>query len=227
MTGHVVTAAAGAAGLLAALAVLVLPARSEQAARRLLVSEPPNPGGVPRDLDVADLAEQLAAAFRAGLPPMRAWEVLAERPGSFASLADAVSRRVGLGMPAGWSLWQAAGPGRSAVAPLAVAFDLCERSGAPAAEVLVGLAAGLRAEAAAATEARIALAAPKATATVMSLLPVAGLGLGALLGVDTVRVLLGTPPGHACLVLGAAAWVTGRWWIRRLVAAAQPAGDDG
>jgi tight adherence protein B len=226
MTGHHVTAAAGAAGVLAALAVLVLPARSGQAARRLIVPASPNPRRVPPDLDVADLAEQLAAAFRAGLPPVRAWEVLSGRPGPFASLADAVSRRIGLGMPGGRSLWQAAGPGLSAVVPLAVALDLCERSGAPTAEVLEGLAAGLRAEAAAATEARIALAAPKATATVMSLLPIAGLGLGALLGVDTVHVLLATAPGHACLVLGTAAWATGRWWIRRLVAAAQLDGDD-
>jgi tight adherence protein B len=109
--------------------------------------------------------------------------------------------------------------------PLAAALDVCERSGAPTADVLERLAAGLRAEAAAATEARIALAAPRATAGVLSLLPVAGLGLGALLGVDTVRVLVSTPAGHACLVLGIAAWAAGRWWASRLVASARSAGN--
>ena len=249
MTGLSLGGAAGAAGAFAALALLMLPSRREQARRRLRAWHAP--GGardVPvipslhfrgrarvrptargrglHDVEAAELAEQLAAAFRAGLPPVRAWEILAGRPGPFAVLADAVARRVGLGIPGGRSLWQAAGPGGTGTVPLAAAADLCERSGAPTADVLEGVAAGLRAEAAAASEARIALAAPRATATVMSLLPIAGLGLAAFLGVDTLHVLLTTAPGHACLALGAMAWALGRWWIRRLVTAAQQAGDD-
>jgi hypothetical protein len=60
---------------------------------------------------------------------------------------------------------------------------------------------------------------------VMSVLPVAGLALGALLGVDTLHVLLVTGPGHLCLLSGAGAWAAGRWWIRRLVRTAEAAGD--
>jgi tight adherence protein B len=164
-------------------------------------------------------------AGAAGDWPLRAWELLAGRPGPFAPLAGAVAARIALGLPVGSSLGQAAGSTAGAVAPLAAALDLCERSGAPTAEVLEGLAAGLRAEAAASTDTRIALAAPKATATVMSVLPVAGLGLGALLGVDSVQVLAGTAAGHACLLIGGGLWVAGWWWIRRLVRAAQRAGD--
>jgi tight adherence protein B len=245
MSGPELGSAAGAAGAFAALALLMLPSRGEQARSRLRgwgsssgagagsrvlrLPARARPSGWGRGwetLEVADLAEQLAAAFRAGLPPVRAWEILAGRPGTFAVLADAVARRIGVGMPSGRSLWQAAGPERLGIVPLAAAVDLCERSGAPTADVLEGLAAGLRAEAAAASDARIALAAPRATATVMSVLPIAGLGLAALLGVDTVHVLLATAPGHACLVLGGMAWALGWWWIRRLVAAAQQAGDD-
>jgi tight adherence protein B len=59
----------------------------------------------------------------------------------------------------------------------------------------------------------------------MTLLPLAGLGLGALLGVDTLHVLLATPAGHACLLIGGLLWAGGRWWIRRLVSSAQSAGD--
>jgi tight adherence protein B len=211
-------------GVLVALGLALLTARGGPPADRLARFRPRGSpaAGVP---DVADLAEHLAAAFRAGLPPSRTWPVLAARPGPHAGVAAAVAVRTDLGLPGGRSVLGSAGRHAAAVVPLAAALDLCERSGAPTADVLERLAAGLRAEAAAASDARIALAAPRATATVMSVLPVAGLGLGALLGVDTVHVLVGTAAGHACLVLGAAAWAVGRWWIRRLVTAAGSAGD--
>jgi len=237
------------AGALVALAVLAVPASWERSRRRLdrlralsasrrsaaaaapaaaagrISSTGPAGPAADRTLDVADLAEHLAAAFRAGLPPSRTWALLAARPGPFAPLAAAVAQRLQLGVPGGRALWQSAARGRAAAVPLAAALDLCERSGAPTAEVLDGLAAGLRAEEAAAAETRIALAAPKATAAVMSVLPVAGLGLGALLGVDTLHVLLVTGPGHLCLLSGAVAWAAGRWWVRRLVRTAEAAGD--
>lgn len=217
--------AAVVAGVLVALAVVVSPPRGGRARDRVVRLEPAASAGNAQVADPAELADQLAAAFRAGLPPSRTWALLAARPGPFAALAGAVAVHSELGMPGGRSLLRSAGRHRAAVVPLAAALHLCERSGAPTADVLERLAAGLRAEAGAATDARIALAAPKATAGVLSLLPVAGLGLGALLGVDTVQVLVSTPAGHACLVLGAAAWAAGRWWTRRLVASAQAGGD--
>jgi tight adherence protein B len=207
-------------GVLVAFAVALLPPRGRPARERARRLRPPRPTGVGPVPDEAELAEHLAAAFRAGLPPARTWALLAARPGPFAGLAAAVALRTELGLPGGRSLLRSAGGRGAALVPLAAALDLCERSGAPTADVLERLAAGLRAEAAAATDARIALAAPKATAGVLSLLPVAGLGLGALLGVDTVHVLVSTAAGHACLLTGAAAWAAGRWWVRRLVVSA-------
>jgi tight adherence protein B len=219
-----VSGAAVAAGVLLALAVAALPPPARRARDRAVQLRPAGTaaGAAP---DPAELAEHLAAAFRAGLPPSRTWALLAGRPGPFAGLAASVAVRTELGLPGGRSLLRSTGRRGVAVVPLAAALDLCERSGAPTADVLERLAAGLRAEAAAETDARIALAAPRATANVMSLLPLAGLGLGALLGVDTLHVLLTTAAGHACLVLGAGAWTAGRWWIRRLVTAARSAGD--
>jgi len=213
------------AGALVALAVVTLPTRGRRARDRVVRLEPPRSAGNGQVPDPAELAEHLAAAFRAGLPPSRTWALLATRPGPFAGFAAAVAMHTELGLPSGRTLLRSARRHRGAVVPLAAALHLCERSGAPTADVLERLAAGLRAEAGAATDARIALAAPKATAGVLSLLPVAGLGLGALLGVDTVHVLVWTPAGRACLILGATAWAAGRWWIRRLVASAESAGD--
>ena len=177
--------------------------------------------------DAAELADHLAGGFRAGLPPARVWLLLAARPGPFAALAGAVAVRSELGLAGGRALWESAGPPRREdLVTVAAVLDLCERSGAPAADVLDALAGGLRAESAAATEVRIALEAPAATARVMSLLPLAGLALGALLGIDTLHVLVSTSAGHACLVAGAAAWASGRWWISRLVTTAQHPPDD-
>ena len=62
-----------------------------------------------------------------------------------------------------------------------------------------------------------ALAAPRATATLLGVLPLGGVALGELVGVDPVAVLIGTPLGRVALVLGLAATWGGRVWMRRLV----------
>ena len=86
--------------------------------------------------------------------------------------------------------------------------------------MLAGLARSLRAQESARQDREVALAAPRATATVMGLLPVAGAALGLLLGVNPAAVLLFTPVGRLCLVMGLALWTLGRWWMQRLVGAA-------
>jgi tight adherence protein B len=50
----------------------------------------------------------------------------------------------------------------------------------------------------------------------LALLPVAGLGLGGLLGAGPVTVLLTTPVGVACLVLGVLLDLLGLWWTARI-----------
>jgi tight adherence protein B len=109
---------------------------------------------------------------------------------------------------------------RAHLACLAVALDGCEQAGAPLAPSLEGLAGALRAHEEARRDRETALAAPRATATLMTALPGVGLLLGAALGADPLPVLFGTPVGRAALLLGATFWLAGRWWIRRLVAVA-------
>jgi tight adherence protein B len=220
------------AGLLAALAVLVVPRRGARGEQRLhLRASPPRrpgsahpaPGRGRADdtLAVAVLAELVAAVARAGLSPARTWRLVSERSGPFATTAVAASLWAEAGLPAGAALVRASpgGPGHAVVA-LSVALDVCDRAGAPTADVLDGLARSLRAQEAARQDREVALAAPRATGTVMSVLPVAGLALGALLGADPLAVLLATAPGRVCLVAGAGLWSAGRWWTGRLVAAA-------
>ncbi|NAZ88777.1 hypothetical protein GTR00_22180 [Kineococcus sp. T90] len=99
-----------------------------------------------------------------------------------------------------------------------------ERTGAPAAEALERCAAGLRAEADARAAVRAATAGARVSARTVSLLPLAGLALGAALGAPPWEALLGSAAGRACALGGGALLLVGRWWSARLVRAATAAG---
>jgi tight adherence protein B len=112
------------------------------------------------------------------------------------------------------------GPGVEALSWLAATAEVVRRSGAPAAAIFDGVGAGLLAQIAESDEREVALAGPRTTARVLAALPLIGLLLGAVLGVNTVSVLLGTGPGLACSALGAGFWWLGRLWTAHLVRAA-------
>ncbi|WP_415857290.1 type II secretion system F family protein, partial [Sinomonas sp. G460-2] len=103
---------------------------------------------------------------------------------------------------------------------VAACIEVAEESGCPLAGVFDRLAAQLEADADAAAARATALAGPRATTRILSFLPLVGLAMGALLGVDPLGVLLGTPWGGACLAAGLALTIAGRVWSSRLVAAA-------
>jgi tight adherence protein B len=107
---------------------------------------------------------------------------------------------------------------------LAACFDVAETSGCPLAEILHRFAAQLEAEDDAEAARRTALAGPKATVRLLGWLPLLGLGLGMVLGVDPLGILLGSPFGVAALVAGITLTLSGRVWSARLVKAA--AGDS-
>ncbi|MET3773926.1 hypothetical protein [Arthrobacter nitrophenolicus] len=107
---------------------------------------------------------------------------------------------------------------------LAACLDIAEASGCPLADVLTRFAAQLEVEDDADAARQTALAGPKATVTLLTWLPLMGLGLGVALGVDPVAVLLGTPLGLAALAAGLALTAAGRVWSARLVSAAAGAG---
>ncbi len=68
---------------------------------------------------------------------------------------------------------------------------------------------------------RAQLAGAWATATLLAVLPAAGLAMGWALGADPLRILLHTPAGLVCLVTGGALEAAGLWWAARLVRGAQ------
>jgi tight adherence protein B len=169
------------------------------------------------------LAEQVAALSRAGLAWPRVWQALAAGPGPESAVCAVVARQVATGGTVGGGLRSV--DGAPLLGWLAIACDVAEQAGAPVAEVLDRFAAAVRADAAAAADRDAALAGPRATAMVLSWLPLGGLGLGFLIGADPVGTLLGTVPGRVCLVIGGGMWALGRWWTRVLVRRAEEAGQ--
>ncbi|WP_461187764.1 hypothetical protein [Arthrobacter sp. Z4-13] len=107
---------------------------------------------------------------------------------------------------------------------LAACFDIAEASGCPLADVLTRFAGQLEVEDDADAARQTALAGPKATVSLLTWLPLMGLGLGIALGVDPLAILLSTPLGLAALAAGIALTVAGRVWSAKLVAAAAGAG---
>ena len=103
---------------------------------------------------------------------------------------------------------------------LAACLDVAEASGCPLADVLTRFAAQLEAEDDAGGARQTALAGPKATVRLLTWLPVFGLGLGMMLGVDPLAVLLANGVGLAALAAGGVLTLSGRIWSSRLVHAA-------
>jgi tight adherence protein B len=66
-----------------------------------------------------------------------------------------------------------------------------------------------------------ALAGPRASALVLALLPVLGIGLGTAMGAQPLALLTGTAAGSALLLAGVGLDALGLVWMRRLAAAAE------
>jgi tight adherence protein B len=179
----------------------------------------------PRDVDreVLPLLEGLAATLRAGLTPARALAHLAE-PGEPVGLPGLVSRLAAQASTGARlePVWRTAAETSGSTALLAVAegWRLSERHGAPIVEVLDALTLGLRDQSRTAAAVAPALAAPRASATLLGVLPLGGVVLAELVGVHPVSVLVGSPAGRVAAVAGLGATLGGRLWMRRLVTAA-------
>jgi tight adherence protein B len=146
------------------------------------------------------------AALRAGAPPEVAWEewpaAVVASDGTVIVPGDAPSS-----------------------ASLTAASRLARTTGAPLSEILEAVSAVLRDEADAALRRESALAGPRASATVLSWLPVVGVAMSALVEPASVRLLVATPMGWLLLALAAGLWWAGRRWMKALVDRAVAAGQ--
>jgi tight adherence protein B len=193
---------------------------------------------------VAGLAERLAVLLAAGVAAPAAWRHLAaDAPGD--PVLEAAAGAAADGEPVAAALAREArdtdaakraGGGRlrnpasrgaspadaGAWAALAAAWAVASESGAPLASSLRELAGALRDDAQLRREVRAALAGPRASAKLVTTLPLVAVGFGLLLGFDTAGVLFGNPLGWACLVIGGSLLWAGARWNRALASRAAP-----
>lgn len=172
-----------------------------------------------RRADVIELCDALAAELEAGLPAPTAVNRACAAWPEFAAVANAAR----LGDDVGAALRRSAArmPGAEGLRSVAAAWDVAARSGAGLALVLSRVAAGLRSDEEARAEVTAALGPPRATAKMLAVLPVFGIGLGVSMGADPLGFLLGSGAGVVCLGIGTGLALAGLWWVERLASAVE------
>ncbi|MEU3043070.1 MULTISPECIES: type II secretion system F family protein [Streptomyces] len=108
-------------------------------------------------------------------------------------------------------------PGAEGLSGLAACWQVAVDRGAGLAAGAEQLAAALRAERDQAADLAAQLAGARSTVLMLAALPLLGLALGWAMGADPLRVLLHTPAGLACLLLGSALESAGLWWALGIV----------
>jgi len=160
----------------------------------------------------------LSGDLRAGRAPADVLTVAAQTAVGAtgeAFAAAALAARLGGDVPA--ALQSQASVVPEVLRGLAACWAVCSVTGSGLSTGVQRLEEGLRAAEAQRRAVEAELAGPRATATLLASLPVAGIALAAALGADPLHVLLGTPAGLVCLTLGLSLDVLGVLWANRLV----------
>ncbi len=111
--------------------------------------------------------------------------------------------------------------GAEGLAGLAACWQVAVDSGAGLATGLDRLESALRERREQRERLRAQLSGSWTTVVLLAVLPLAGLAMGAALGAEPLRVLLHTPAGLACLLIGGALETAGLWWAGRIVRAGE------
>lgn len=181
------------------LAVLRLVGRSRRTAR-----------AERRAAGVLAACDAMAAELTAGQPAVAALERAAD---DWPGLRPAVSAaHLGADVP-GALRALATDPGAGELRILAAAWQVAHESGCGLADAVATAAGTIRAHRTTRRLVGTELAAARATARLMALLPFAVLLLGAGVGGDPVGFLTGTPAGLGCLAAGLALSYAGVCWL--------------
>jgi tight adherence protein B len=169
---------------------------------------------------VIDLCDALATELTAGHPPGTALRHAAGAapPLPLAPVLEAA--RTGEDVPAALTRI-AAKPGCEGLRLLAGCWRIGVERGGLLTNAIEGLSEALRDEQSHREEVLLQLAGPRATARLLSALPVVGLAMATALGAHPLSFLLTTPPGAVCLILGCGLNALGLWWTSHLATAAE------
>lgn len=161
----------------------------------------------------------LASELRSGRDPAEALAAaagVAAGPSQGALAAAAAAARLG-GDVQGALATSCGSAVPHALRALGACWAVCASSGSGLATAVERLEEALRAEQEQRRAVDAELAGPRATAGLLAVLPAVGLLMAAGLGADPLHVLLGTPFGLVCLVLGLGLDGLGVLWTGRLV----------
>ncbi len=168
----------------------------------------------------AELAELLAPALAAGVPPHHALRAALEAlPAEFGGLLPRVLAAADHGDQISAALAaEAVATGRADLAALGRGFALTEAVGAPLAPAVTAVAGLLRDRAVAAQRAQVAAAGPRATMWLLVLLPVCGPLVGLVFGLNPTALYAASPASGASLAAGLGLAALGWWWSRTILA---------
>jgi len=162
---------------------------------------------------VTRACDMLAVMLDAGELPAQALLVCSEDMPFLLPAAGAV--QVG-GDVAGELQRLSGGPGRGGLEWLARGWRLSETTGMPLSPVTSLVAEALRRQGDIAAQRRAELSTAKATSRLLAALPLVGIGMGFIVDANPLAFILGTMPGHLCLVGAATLICAGLIWTTHL-----------
>lgn len=170
------------------------------------------------EVDVMPLLDGLRASLAAGLTPEESLRMAAR--GAEPSLASAllpVVEAAQEGRPLA-RVWQrvARSEGQRDLASLSRAWAISERLGCPLADAVATTASTSRARTVLSQRLDSATAGARATCALLSALPLGGVGIALMLGIDPVK-LYGSPIAGASAGVGVCLLVAGRWLVSRMI----------
>ncbi|HVV23100.1 MAG TPA: type II secretion system F family protein [Pseudonocardiaceae bacterium] len=167
---------------------------------------------------MVDAVHGVVAELRSGAHPVVAAESAARdarAPADAVLTAIAATARLGGDLTA--SLHRVGTPVLAPVLrPLVQAWSLAQRHGLPLADVLDAVRRDVAERLKFARRVRARMAGPKASGTVLAVLPLLGVLLGEGMGARPSHVLLATPVGQTLLAVGTSLICAGLYWITRL-----------
>lgn len=164
--------------------------------------------------------EVMIAELRVGAHPAHACRQAADDCSGSAATAEMLQMMAGraaLGGDVAGGIEATGGRQQESWQRVAVAWRTAEEYGLPMAELLASVRADLLARHRFRERTKAALAGAKATALVLALLPLLGIGLGQAMGAKPFAVLLGGGLGGMLLVIGVGLVCAGLLWSRHIV----------
>ncbi|MEU5401287.1 type II secretion system F family protein [Streptomyces sp. NPDC005963] len=178
--------------------------------------------------EVTNFCGSFVSELRAGLQPVPALLAAARTTGGLGAAEASVIAAARFGGDVPGELRAAARePGAGGLAGVAACWRVSVDGGVGLAAGLDRLEAALRADQDQRADMRAHLAGARSTIGLLALLPLVGLAMGWALGADPLRVLLHTPAGLACLVIGGTLEAVGVYWAARIVRKGQGAHTGG